>query len=153
MCSKLTSELRNHPFGNEHEAGASRASSGISATCRRALPEISLLPIGADDSPAARPCDSGSAYARRRIMRADLSVRSGPTWPAAHFCALLQTAPTAHLRCPWPTPLHPGRELPGHTARRRRLKIFNPNQRSVMALSCTLKDKATAGAVDRVTLS
>ena len=53
----------------------------------------------------------------------------GAARPAAHFCPLLQTSPAAHLRCPWQTTLHPGRELPRHAPRPRGLKMLGSIER------------------------
>ena len=88
--------------------------------------QFHCFPSRSDDSLAARASDSRSARARRRIARVDLSLRSRTARQAAHFCPLLQASPAAHLRCPWQTTLHPGRELPRYTPRPRGLKMLEP---------------------------
>ena len=130
MHRSVTSELPDHAVGNEHEV-ALPASSRIAATRAGALPAIPLLPIERDHSCAARAGNSRGARARRRTLRTYLSFRSRSAWSATHFCALFQTAPAAHLRCPWQTTLHPRWELPGNTTWRRGLKVFEPNEHSV----------------------
>ena len=151
MRRSLTSELPDHAFGDGH-GGASRASSRIPATCAGTFPAIPLLPVPSDDSLAAIASDSRSTRASRRIARVDLSLRSGTARQAAHFCPLLQASPAAHLRCPWQTTLHPGRELPRYTPRPRGLKMLDPMSARSLRFAVPSNEKTTAGAAYGISL-
>ena len=129
MRRSLTSELPDHGIGQGH-GGAARTNSRIHAARGGTFLAIPLFSAPTLDSPAPKARDSRSARARRRAVRVDLSLRSRSARPTVHLCSLLQASPAAHLRWPWQTSVHCGRELLRHIARHRGLKMLDQNERA-----------------------